>query len=291
MPRGWPPRPPSASRRSPRAEPATSARLRRARRCSPRRRPHPATSRRPARRRRPRGRPPPGRPSRVRRRLREEHRHRHDGASASACAQGPPATLCRVPAGVTAEQVVLVDSAGGGATVRACRRAAGGYRTELGPYDGHVGRNGVSAAKREGDLRTPAGVFPSAEASAPTPTRASGWARGCRWMPRTCGSTTRLVALQHPPAHPGERPVGQCREAAQPAGVQLRAGHRVQRGAHARHRARRSSCTSTRGPAPRVRVLPTEPLLAVMRWGAQEPSSPSADRWDRSGREPGEPAE
>lgn len=72
----------------------------------------------------------------------------------------PPATLCRVPAGVTAEQVVLVDSAGAGATVRACRRAAGGYRTELGPYDGHVGRNGVSAAKREGDLRTPAGVFP-----------------------------------------------------------------------------------------------------------------------------------
>ena len=72
----------------------------------------------------------------------------------------PPATLCRVPAGVTAEQVVLVDSAGAGATVRACRRTAGGYRTELGPYDGHVGRNGVSAAKREGDLRTPAGVFP-----------------------------------------------------------------------------------------------------------------------------------
>jgi len=72
----------------------------------------------------------------------------------------PPATLCRVPAGVTAEQVVLVDSAGAGATVRACRRTAGAYRTELGPYDGHVGRNGVSAAKREGDLRTPAGVFP-----------------------------------------------------------------------------------------------------------------------------------
>jgi L,D-peptidoglycan transpeptidase YkuD (ErfK/YbiS/YcfS/YnhG family) len=72
----------------------------------------------------------------------------------------PPANLCRVPAGVTAEQVVLVDSAGAGATVRACRRTAGGYRTELGPYDGHVGRNGVSAAKREGDLRTPAGVFP-----------------------------------------------------------------------------------------------------------------------------------
>jgi len=29
-----------------------------------------------------------------------------------------------------------------------------------GPYVGHVGRNGVSWNKREGDLRTPAGVFP-----------------------------------------------------------------------------------------------------------------------------------
>lgn len=31
---------------------------------------------------------------------------------------------------------------------------------ELGPYSGHVGLHGVSAAKREGDLRTPAGIFP-----------------------------------------------------------------------------------------------------------------------------------
>jgi L,D-peptidoglycan transpeptidase YkuD (ErfK/YbiS/YcfS/YnhG family) len=32
--------------------------------------------------------------------------------------------------------------------------------TSLGPYSGHVGKNGVSSSKREGDLRTPAGVFP-----------------------------------------------------------------------------------------------------------------------------------
>jgi L,D-peptidoglycan transpeptidase YkuD (ErfK/YbiS/YcfS/YnhG family) len=72
----------------------------------------------------------------------------------------PTAAGCRVPAGVTAPQVVTVTSSGSSATVRACRRAGSGYLLELGPYAGHVGRNGVSAAKREGDLRTPAGVFP-----------------------------------------------------------------------------------------------------------------------------------
>ena len=71
-----------------------------------------------------------------------------------------PANRCRVPSGVSAPQVVLVDSSGSSATVRACRRTASGYTTDLGPYYGHVGRNGVSADKREGDLRTPAGVFP-----------------------------------------------------------------------------------------------------------------------------------
>ena len=65
-----------------------------------------------------------------------------------------------MPSGVSAAQVVLVDSSGASATVRACRRTDSGYTTELGPYYGHVGRNGVSANKREGDLRTPAGVFP-----------------------------------------------------------------------------------------------------------------------------------
>lgn len=71
-----------------------------------------------------------------------------------------PVNRCRVPSGVTAPQVVLVDSSGSSATVRACRRTSGGYTTDLGPYYGHVGRNGVTANKREGDLRTPAGVFP-----------------------------------------------------------------------------------------------------------------------------------
>ena len=71
-----------------------------------------------------------------------------------------PVNTCRVPSGVTAAQVVLVDSSGSSAAVRACRRTGSGYTTDLGPYYGHVGRNGVTASKREGDMSTPAGVFP-----------------------------------------------------------------------------------------------------------------------------------
>lgn len=67
---------------------------------------------------------------------------------------------CTVPSGVTSRQVVLVDAQGSAATIRACERSGSRYVTALGPYAGHVGRNGVSSAKREGDLRTPAGIFP-----------------------------------------------------------------------------------------------------------------------------------
>ena len=56
--------------------------------------------------------------------------------------------------------MVLVKGSGASATVRACRRSGGRYVVDLGPYYGHVGRNGVSWSKREGDLRTPAGTFP-----------------------------------------------------------------------------------------------------------------------------------
>ena len=73
----------------------------------------------------------------------------------------PPApATCRVPSSVTAAQVVLVDSSGSRATIRACHRSKGRYLLDRGPYAGHVGLNGVSASKREGDLRTPAGTFP-----------------------------------------------------------------------------------------------------------------------------------
>lgn len=66
---------------------------------------------------------------------------------------------CNVPSGVTSRQVVLVDALGSAATIRACERSGSRYVLALGPFAGHVGRNGVSSAKREGDLRTPAGVF------------------------------------------------------------------------------------------------------------------------------------
>jgi L,D-peptidoglycan transpeptidase YkuD (ErfK/YbiS/YcfS/YnhG family) len=61
---------------------------------------------------------------------------------------------------VTSRQVVLVDAYGSGATIRACERSGSRYRLVLGPYAGHVGARGVSRSKVEGDLRTPAGVFP-----------------------------------------------------------------------------------------------------------------------------------
>ena len=55
---------------------------------------------------------------------------------------------------------MLVVSSGSSATVRACHRSGGRYLLDLGPYYGHVGLNGVTWSKREGDLKTPAGTFP-----------------------------------------------------------------------------------------------------------------------------------
>ncbi len=91
----------------------------------------------------------------------------------------PAAARCAVPAGVTAAQVVLVTSAGSSATVRACRRSGSTYLLSLGPYAGHVGRNGVSSSKREGDLRTPAGTYPlrGGFGSHASPGLAMGWFR------------------------------------------------------------------------------------------------------------------
>ena len=78
-----------------------------------------------------------------------------------AAQRAPTAPRCHgIPSSVTAAQVVLVDGAGSGATVRACARVGGSYETQLGPWFGHVGRGGVSWSKHEGDLTTPAGTFP-----------------------------------------------------------------------------------------------------------------------------------
>ena len=82
-----------------------------------------------------------------------------------------------MPSGTSATQVVLVTSTGSSATVRACRRSNGRYLLEHGPFYGHVGRNGVTWSKREGDLRTPAGTFPlrGGFGARPNPGLAQGW--------------------------------------------------------------------------------------------------------------------
>jgi L,D-peptidoglycan transpeptidase YkuD (ErfK/YbiS/YcfS/YnhG family) len=71
------------------------------------------------------------------------------------------AVRCDVRGG-TAARVIDVASSGTGATVRGCQRQADGtYRQAVGPYSGRVGYNGVisAASKREGDGRTPAGLY------------------------------------------------------------------------------------------------------------------------------------
>jgi L,D-peptidoglycan transpeptidase YkuD (ErfK/YbiS/YcfS/YnhG family) len=91
-------------------------------------------------------------------------------AATRAAAAGPapvaapaaPAAACGVPRSVRAAQVLLVHGSGTSARVTACARtASGGYVRAFGPYRGHVGRAGVApaGAKREGDGRTPRGVF------------------------------------------------------------------------------------------------------------------------------------
>ena len=70
---------------------------------------------------------------------------------------------CDVGRAAGSDQVVVVDSSGTRATVRACSRQSDGtYVTDLGPFSGYVGRTGVTSAssKREGDGHTPAGVYP-----------------------------------------------------------------------------------------------------------------------------------
>ena len=80
-------------------------------------------------------------------------------APSRAAAATAAGAACSVSSSVHAAQVVVVRSSGSSATIRACRRVGSRYVVALGPYAGHVGLHGVSSTKREGDLRTPAGVF------------------------------------------------------------------------------------------------------------------------------------
>jgi len=82
-------------------------------------------------------------------------------ASPSPSPSATPEATCDVDPSVTAQQVVLVESSGSDATIQACQRNIDGtYTAALGPFAGHVGENGVSADRTEGDKTTPAGVFP-----------------------------------------------------------------------------------------------------------------------------------
>jgi L,D-peptidoglycan transpeptidase YkuD (ErfK/YbiS/YcfS/YnhG family) len=78
----------------------------------------------------------------------------------------PPAPLLvnRLSGIGSAQQVIAVSAAGYGtssATVTAYERDASGWKQVFGPWFAYIGRNGVapSGAKREGDGRTPSGVY------------------------------------------------------------------------------------------------------------------------------------
>jgi L,D-peptidoglycan transpeptidase YkuD (ErfK/YbiS/YcfS/YnhG family) len=77
-------------------------------------------------------------------------------------AAGPPPTLQRVPAGHDQAITVTASSARSTtASYEVWQRSASGWTRVMGPWTAHVGYNGVAAAgaKREGDGRTPSGVY------------------------------------------------------------------------------------------------------------------------------------
>ncbi len=87
---------------------------------------------------------------------------------ATAPATAPPASssllVTRISGIGGAQQVITVAADGYGtsyATVTAFERDGNGWRQVFGPWSAYVGRNGVApyGAKREGDGRTPSGVY------------------------------------------------------------------------------------------------------------------------------------
>jgi L,D-peptidoglycan transpeptidase YkuD (ErfK/YbiS/YcfS/YnhG family) len=80
----------------------------------------------------------------------------------TAASAAPPATLRRVPAGHDQAITVTVSSLRAATAVyEVWRRSSTGWTRVMGPWSAHVGYNGVAAAgaKREGDGRTPSGVY------------------------------------------------------------------------------------------------------------------------------------
>jgi L,D-peptidoglycan transpeptidase YkuD (ErfK/YbiS/YcfS/YnhG family) len=80
------------------------------------------------------------------------------GARAAAC---PPTPVARIPAGASTQLVTVAAarSSSTRGTLRLWRKRDGCWRAIAGPWPAWLGQRGVSARKREGDRRTPAGVF------------------------------------------------------------------------------------------------------------------------------------
>lgn len=67
---------------------------------------------------------------------------------------------CNVSSGVSASKVLVVRGTGGaGAKVTQCAKNSDGAYKQVKTASGAVGYNGISASKREGDGKTPAGVY------------------------------------------------------------------------------------------------------------------------------------
>jgi L,D-peptidoglycan transpeptidase YkuD (ErfK/YbiS/YcfS/YnhG family) len=87
-----------------------------------------------------------------------------DDVHAIQVSTGKARPRCTVPKAVTkakVDHVLVVKAHGNKATLSACSRSHGSYVRILGPFPARIGTHGLAerGAKREGDGRTPTGVF------------------------------------------------------------------------------------------------------------------------------------
>jgi L,D-peptidoglycan transpeptidase YkuD (ErfK/YbiS/YcfS/YnhG family) len=80
-------------------------------------------------------------------------------ARGAACPPTLANRLATTGAGTQLVTVVAARSSSTQGAVRLWRKSAGCWRASAGPWRGWLGQRGVSAQKREGDRRTPAGTF------------------------------------------------------------------------------------------------------------------------------------
>ena len=187
----------------------------------------------------------------------------------------PTGPACTVPKALSGsverrrpEQVLLVTADGTRARVVGCERGVDGYVQVLGPFRAWVGRQGVArpGRKREGDGRTPAGVFTLGSGFGtdnPGLTDSFGWLRIGRadvWVddPRSRFYNTH----QRGPAH------GRWRSAEKLRIKPYRTAQVIDYN-QARTRGRGSAIflhLATDRPTAGCVALASGPLRAVMRW-------------------------